>query len=100
MEETIGILVELLDGWRKLLLRDGQCAAFLAWLRNHAKREFQAETFKEELGAWLSSRANLKELYAEVLIVHAEILWTSAYSSFKLARDNNHAPSSSLNVSV
>jgi hypothetical protein len=75
--ETIGILVNLLDDWQELLLRGEQRAMFLAWLGRHTKMDIHADTFKEKLAEWWIGINDPKELYADVLIIHSEILWSS-----------------------
>lgn len=74
---TAATLAGLLDRWQRLLLRDHQRAMFLIWLRDHTKIEIHHESFPEQLGAWLLSIEDPQVLYSEVLVIHAEILWSS-----------------------
>lgn len=71
----IAILVNLLDEWQNLFLKGNQRGMFFIWLSDHAKTEIHAETFKEKLSERLLGMADAKALYAEVLTMHAEILW-------------------------
>ena len=71
----IAILVELLDGWHNLLLKGNQRGMFFIWLSEHTKTEIHAETFREKLAPYLLGMTDAKALYAEVLIIHTEILW-------------------------
>ena len=74
----IEALVELLHGWQKLCLReDHQRGMFFIWLSDHTKMEIHPDTFKEKLTDRLLGMSDTKALYAEVLTIHAEILWTS-----------------------
>ena len=71
-------LVELLHGWQKLCLReDHQRGMFFIWLSDHIKMEIHPNTFKEKLTERLLNLNDAKDLYAEVLVIHAEILWSS-----------------------
>ena len=46
-QETIETIVNLLDGWQKLLLREEQRASFMNWLRAHTRLEFQPRPSKK-----------------------------------------------------
>ena len=71
-------LVELLHGWQKLCLReDHQRGMFFIWLSDHTKMEIHPNTFKEKLTERLLNLKDVKDLYSELLIIHAEILWSS-----------------------
>jgi hypothetical protein len=70
-------LVELLHGWQKLCLRKHQRAMFFIWLSDHTGMEIHPDTFKEKLTDRLLGIKDTNALYAEVLTIHAEILWTS-----------------------
>ena len=77
-ESDITILVELLHGWQRLCLRrDCQRGMFFIWLSDHTKMEIHPDSFKEKLTEWLLGMKDANALYAEVLTIHAEILWTS-----------------------
>jgi len=73
----ITILVELLYDWQKLCLRGNQRGMFFIWLSDHAKMEIHPETFKEKLTERLLGMRDANALYAEALMIHAEIFWTS-----------------------
>lgn len=74
----IEALVELLHGWQKLCLREEpQRAMFFIWLSDHTKIEIHPDTFQEKLGEWLLGMKDANAMHAEVLTIHAEILWTS-----------------------
>jgi hypothetical protein len=75
---NIAILVELLYGWQTLLLRGNiQRRMFFIWLSDHTGMEIHPDTFKEKLTDRLLGMSDTKALYAEILTIHAEILWTS-----------------------
>jgi hypothetical protein len=75
--ETIDILVNLLDGWQRVLLREDQRAVFLDWLGRHTNMDIRAENLREGLSDWLSGMDDPKRFYLDVLIIHSEILWSS-----------------------
>jgi len=81
--EMIEILVTLLDGARQRLLSDSQRAQFIEWLHAHTKLEFQSDAFKEQMSNWLSGFDDPQEFYADVLIIHSEIVWISAQRGLK-----------------
>ena len=68
-------LVALLENWKNLLLKGNQIGMFFIWLSNHTKTEIHPESFREKLIPHLFGMKDAKSLYAEVLTIHAEILW-------------------------
>jgi hypothetical protein len=73
----IAALVELLHDWQTLLLRGDARAIFFIWLSDHTKMEIHPDTFKEKLTERLLSLKDTKDMYSEVLTIHAEIIWSS-----------------------
>jgi hypothetical protein len=76
--ETIEILVCLLDECQVVFLQTSrQRVMFLDWLLAHTKMDIYPDTFKEKLTAWLLKMKTPRDVYSEVLTIHAEILWLS-----------------------
>ncbi len=82
-KSDIAILVELLDMRRKFFLAGSRRGMFFTWLQTHTGVEIQPETFQEQLMELLLGMNDTQAVYAEVLTIDAEIIWTSQKANYE-----------------
>lgn len=73
-KETVEIYVDLLYDWLNRLLRGNARSSFFIWLSDHTNAHIQCDD-KQKLAERLLDFKDPKKLRAEILILHAEILW-------------------------
>jgi hypothetical protein len=80
----ITILAGLLDVRLKLFLTGPRRGMFFSWLQTHTGMDIQPGTFKEQVMEYLLGMNDAQSVYAEVLIIDAEIIWTSQKANHEI----------------
>jgi hypothetical protein len=80
----ITILVDLLDVRLKFFLAGSRHGMFFSWLQTHTGVDIKPGTFKDQLMELLLGMKDNQAIYAEVLIIDAEIIWTSQKEKYEI----------------